>query len=252
LWIEKSTMDDVLEPICRRYGMDLVTGVGFQSITSVISMLRHRVLKHNKPTRILYISDFDPAGEQMPVATSRQIEFWLNEYAPGADIKLTPLALTKEQVVRYRLPRVPIKDTDLRKQGFEDRHGEGAVELDALEALYPGELAASIEAAIAPYFDRDLSNRLREAETAAVELAERGWSEEVEEEAAELNELRDEADAVVERFEPRAMDLKADFDAAMEPIKSRLDVIRHCYTTKSQRIQGRPAGPSRGRGGRCR
>ena len=65
LWIEKSTMDDVLEPLCRRYGVDLVTGIGFQSITSVITMLRQRVSAHSKPTcAFFYISDFDPQPER--------------------------------------------------------------------------------------------------------------------------------------------------------------------------------------------
>jgi hypothetical protein len=48
---------------------------------------------------------------------------------------LTPLALTLAQVQQYRLPRIPIKESDRRKPGFEDTYGEGAVELDALEAL---------------------------------------------------------------------------------------------------------------------
>ena len=135
VWVEKSTQEDVLDPLCRQYGIDLVTGVGFQSITSVITMLRERAAVHRKPTRIFYISDFDPAGEQMPVATAtRQIEYWRQKYAPDIEIKLIPLALSPaNKVIHYRLPRVPIKATDLRKKGFEDRHGEGAVELDALE-----------------------------------------------------------------------------------------------------------------------
>src|SRR5690242_8701553 len=66
-------------------------------------------------------SDFDPAGEHMPIATARQIEYWLAEYAPNIGIKLTAMVLTKEQVIRYHLPRTPIKETDLRKKGFEDR-----------------------------------------------------------------------------------------------------------------------------------
>ncbi len=41
--------------------------------------------------------------------------------------------------------------------GFESRHGEGAVELDALEALYPGELQAVLSRYIECYYDSSLS-----------------------------------------------------------------------------------------------
>ena len=61
VWVEKSTQDDILDPICRRLHVNLVTSIGFQSITGAIKMLR-RVKQFDKPTRILYISDFDPAG----------------------------------------------------------------------------------------------------------------------------------------------------------------------------------------------
>ncbi len=67
---------------------------------------------------------------------------------------LEPLVLTREQVERYGLPRIPIKDSDRRKAGFEERFGEGAVELDALEAVFPGELARIVSEAIARYRQR--------------------------------------------------------------------------------------------------
>ena len=34
IWAEKSTMDDVLIPLCRRYGVNLVIGLGYMSDTS--------------------------------------------------------------------------------------------------------------------------------------------------------------------------------------------------------------------------
>ena len=149
-------MNDVLLPVCREFGINLVYSSGFQSISNVRELLQ-RVRASRKPARIFYISDFDPAGDLMPVAVARQIEYWLPELAPGADVKLTPLALTREQAEEYRLPRTPIKEEDLRQGKFEDVYGEGAVELDALEALYPGVLARPAPEAAAPYFDATLS-----------------------------------------------------------------------------------------------
>ena len=43
VWIEKSTMEDVLLPICRRYAANYVPAIGFQSITGTTRML-HRLL----------------------------------------------------------------------------------------------------------------------------------------------------------------------------------------------------------------
>jgi hypothetical protein len=202
VWIEKSTMDDVLEPICAELHVNLITSIGFQSISSVIKLLRWvcefaRICAAGKPVRVFYISDFDPAGDSMPVAVARQIEYWLQDYAPRADIKLTPLALTREQVKTYKLPRIPIKDTDTRKGGFEDRYGEDAVELDALEALRPGELARLVREAIAPYRDETLSERLDEAAEDARERAKAAWNARMAPYAAEVEDIKVEARRLV-------------------------------------------------------
>jgi hypothetical protein len=110
VWVEKSTQNDILMPICSRHAVNLVTSIGFQSMTGAINHLK-RVVALKKPSRIFYISDFDPAGDGMPVGVARQLEFWLQKYAPNADIKLQPLALTHAQVVEYALPRIPIKES---------------------------------------------------------------------------------------------------------------------------------------------
>jgi hypothetical protein len=115
-------MNDVLEPVCQRLGINLVPGAGFQSITRALNLLQ-RVRRTGKPARVFYTSDFDPAGDGMPTATARQLEFWHGRCAPGADVKLTPLALSRDQVELYQLPRVPLKDTDLLKASFEQAYG---------------------------------------------------------------------------------------------------------------------------------
>jgi hypothetical protein len=66
-------------------------------------------------------------------------------------VRLDPLLLTADQVRRYRLPRIPIKESEKRKGAFEAAHGEGATELDALEAIHPGEVSRLIEAAVEVY-----------------------------------------------------------------------------------------------------
>lgn len=161
IWCEKSTMNDVLLPLCEQYGVNLVTGVGEMSITACLQLAGRFT---TQPVRIFYISDFDPAGQSMPVAVSRKVEYFQRNKGYAADVRLYPLILTLEQVRGYRLPRTPIKETERRRGAFADRYGEGAVELDALEALYPGELATVVSRELDHYYDHDLPQRVEDAE----------------------------------------------------------------------------------------
>jgi hypothetical protein len=159
IWVEKSTMADVLNPIAQRYGANLVTGVGELSLTRC-SELVERARTHGRPVRILYLSDFDPAGRSMPVAVARKIEFMLRQDDLDLDIQVRPILLTQAQCKHYRLPRTPIKKTERRAAKFEKQFGEGATELDALEALRPGELARIVTREIKRYYDATLQQRV--------------------------------------------------------------------------------------------
>jgi hypothetical protein len=96
----------------------------------------------------------------MPVAVSRKLEYFVHRYGLDVDVRVFPVVLTLDQVRSYQLPRTPIKETERRRLGFESRHGEGAVELDALEALYPGELADLLSGYIEAYYDTSLGERV--------------------------------------------------------------------------------------------
>ena len=138
--VEKSTMNDILAPLAEEQNVTLISGVGELSWTHAHQLVQ-RARASGRPTRAGYASDLDPAGDDMPVSFARKIEFILRrDGLTHLDIRLEPLLLTAEQARRYRLPRTPIKESDRRKEGFEEKYGEGATELDALEAVRPGEL----------------------------------------------------------------------------------------------------------------
>jgi hypothetical protein len=119
LWCEKTTMNDVLMPLGQRYGINIVTGSGELSLTHCAQLVE-RAEASNRPVRILYISDFDPAGASMPVAVARKIEHTLYKDAlNNLDIQVRPVVLTAEQCVQCRLPRTPIKETETRAATFE-------------------------------------------------------------------------------------------------------------------------------------
>src|SRR5260370_37798832 len=67
IWCEKSTMNDILLPLCKRYQANLQIGSGELSITAALSLVS-RLEQAGRPARIFYVSDFDPAGQSMPVA----------------------------------------------------------------------------------------------------------------------------------------------------------------------------------------
>jgi hypothetical protein len=163
IWCEKSTMNDVLEPLASRYGANVVTFQGEVSISACYDLAVRIRNNGGKPCRVFYLSDFDPAGQSMPAAMSRKVEFML-QYCEllNLDVKIRPLCLTAEQVRAYDLPRIPIKESEKRGPAFEATHGTGAVELDALEALHPGALGRIVEAELLEYYSIDAAREVRQ------------------------------------------------------------------------------------------
>jgi hypothetical protein len=164
VWIEKSTQNDWLVPLCKRRGVNLVVGIGEQSETRSRE-LALRSAEYGAPVRVIYISDFDPGGRSMPKAVARRVEFTIAKFDLDAELQLIPLALTPDQCREYRLPRTPIKETERRKDKFEQTFGVGATELDALEALHPGELARLLEAELNNWIDPNLNQRFRRVQS---------------------------------------------------------------------------------------
>jgi hypothetical protein len=219
VWTEKSTMNDILDPLARRLGVTLVTGVGELSHTHCNRVV-NRALAHGRKTRILYISDFDPGGDGMPVSIARKIEHILRRDGHDLDIRLDPLLLTAEQVEHYDLPRIPIKDSDARKEHFEARHGTGAVELDALEAIHPGEFARIVEDAVAVYREPTRATR-REIENVAEQLE---WY------AVQTSE------EVLQRHGSTLAHLRAEFARMQQVIRPHQDALRALALDYERRI----------------
>jgi hypothetical protein len=122
---------------------------------------------------------------------------------------------------------VPVKDSDRRKAAFEERHGEGAVELDALEALHPGQFERTIREAVAPYRDEELADRLQEARDEALEAAREAWDEATADVRRDLAEIQGEARSVVAEFEARLADLDRQLQERLAPLTERLEAVRH-------------------------
>ena len=229
---EKSTMDDVIIPLCRDLRINYAPATGFQSITGVVAMLQ-RLRQANKPGVVFYISDFDPAGSFMPPSVARQIEFWRTVYAPDLDVLLFPIVLTPEQVKHYQLPPIPIKDSDKRQDNFLAKYGvAGATELDALEALHPGELAKIIQKETLPYRDTVYALRAYKVREQANSAVSAQWSEITHPYRWRLDRLKEQAADVLDGYQNALETLRQEMDTKLKPIARELESLRQAVKTE--------------------
>ena len=157
----------------------------------------------------------------MPVSVSRKIEHILRRDGhEDLDIRLDPLVLTAEQVARYNLPRIPIKDSDARKDHFEARFGEGATELDALEAIHPGELARIVKARVEVYRapTRETRSEIADLTNELEHHASQVREDVLDQRASEITHLQSEFDRMQETIRPHQdalAEMAAQYEARM-------------------------------------
>jgi hypothetical protein len=225
IWCEKSTINDVLQPLCERYHCNLVTGVGEMSATALRNLVAKR-LHPDRPARVFYISDFDPGGQSMPAAASRKCEFYIDKLGFSGDVKFYPIVMTADQVQHYQLPRTPIKETERRAARFEDRHGAGAVELDALEALYPGELARIVRGEISRYYDGKLDDRLWRERSRLYDDLEQIQERVYASYSQPVNELQQEYEQILSEFAARIRSFNSRTDLLWQAIRGDLEALK--------------------------
>jgi len=187
LWCEASGMVPQLERVANAYSVPVYSTGGFSSVT-VTYEIAARALKRNKPTVFLHVGDFDPSGESIFEAMSRDAcSFLLNRLSwkleadgvseeeierlfpggkllvgrelPGEYPNLLPrrVALTAAQVEEHELPTAPPKASDTRSATW---YGETC----QAEAMPPDLLAEIVEDAISDVLDDDVLQEVRSAE----------------------------------------------------------------------------------------
>ena len=210
VWVEKSTQNDILVPLCRELDLNLKVGRGTESIPSAIGLLR-RAEAIGRSIHVLYISDLDSEGEVMPVIVARYAQFYGEKFGIEQRVTLERLALIASQVEEYSLPKSPDKDE---------------TELDALEALYPGELERIVREAVAPWRDPDLENLLEEAEDEAHEAADAAWAEASEDLATEAGELGTQAQTIIDSLAPAIVEASRRLEPLRQQASQLEDRIR--------------------------
>lgn len=165
---EKSSLRTVLQPICKKYEAELILPTGELS-TALMHGIVQRAAADGRPTRIFYLSDFDPSGLHMPVEVARKIQALCDLKFQGLDIELHRCALLAHQVKELGLPETPMKDTERRADKWRERFNCEQTEIDALATLAAGTLAAIVENDLKPYFDDTLQQRQRLAYATAAQ-----------------------------------------------------------------------------------
>lgn len=221
IWSEK-TPPASLHDLARRYGVNLiVTGTGDLSYQVAYNLAR-RINRAKKPGVILYLSDFDPKGDNMAQAMAGKVA-WLNLIDKlDQRVVIQQLAVTPDQIDRYGLPRTPIDyEADPGSTGekayqtlvddWERRKGHGATELQALwrdEQRFVDE----IEPVLSSLYDGDLDEAIRRTKTEWQREAAEDLSgafldadlddefEAAEEWAEEFNDVLEDAERHIERL----------------------------------------------------
>jgi hypothetical protein len=160
---EKVSLKPVLRPIAERVHGELILPTGELSDTLLYGMVK-RAAADDRPTVVLYFSDFDPSGYHMPVEVARKVQAHHELRFPDLDIAMYPVALNFEQVRDLDLPSTPLKASERRGDKWRAHWDHEQTEIDALAALRPDELREIAERAIEPFYDPTLQRRIEHAE----------------------------------------------------------------------------------------
>jgi hypothetical protein len=122
-WIEKDALAGTIYDVTEQFDVPLMVARGYSSITFLHSAAS-AIEAGNKIAFVYQLGDYDPSGQD----AADHIERKLREYAPRAVIHYQRLAVTPEQIARWKLPTRPTKKTDSRSKEWEG----DSVELDAI------------------------------------------------------------------------------------------------------------------------
>jgi hypothetical protein len=189
---EKSSLEPVLSPMADSYKADLYLPTGCLSDTLIYQMAKIGA-DDGRPMIVLYFSDCDPSGWNMPIEVGRKLQGFKACLYPDLEFEVHRVALTPDQVRGYGLPSTPLKDTEKRGDKWRADMGVEQTEIDALASLQPDLLREITRTAVAPFFDDTLDQRVFEAQGHWLDEAQAVVDEATDQ--AHLDRLRSEAES---------------------------------------------------------
>lgn len=154
VFIEKKALQGVFERPCREWDVALNPCKGYPSLTFLndVSKRLQSIMDEGKEPIILYFGDYDCSGEDIPRSIQENLE------KMGTYVEVRRIALMEHQVIEWKLPPAPTKETDSRGRNWD---GLGQVELDAVE---PSQIVRLCNDAIKSVFDPELYVELQNQE----------------------------------------------------------------------------------------
>jgi hypothetical protein len=215
---EKSSLEDVCLRVVKRFPADIYLMEGEFSTTRAFEMAKSAVDDY-RTLVVFTLTDCDPQGHNMPTALGRKLHGFQNGVLPTLDYRVIPIALTPQQADEFDLPSTPIKQTKdgkpptKRVLKWRETFGRDQTEIDSMIELRPEELHDMMVAAMSPFCDETLIERVQAARDEYEENARELIEQQV---GAEIAALREEAEGSLTPYR-----------AAIKNLQDRLDGKRH-------------------------
>jgi len=142
VWCEKDAIAGIASRVANRWCVPTMVFRGYSSHSYLYS-IAEEIREQGRPTFIYYVGDYDPSG----VDIQRYVTKTVREYAPEAEIHFERIAVTAEQIRKFRLPTEPTKDTDSRSAAFGRKR---SVQVDAMDTR---ELERLVDGAITQHLN---------------------------------------------------------------------------------------------------
>lgn len=172
VFVEKDALSGVLKRITEKYHVPISVNRGYASASSMFDAYQRfsSAIEHGQSVKVLYLGDYDPSGiDMIRDIRDRIAEFAMGEYGYYSieealvefNFFIEPIALTREQIKKFKPPPNPAKVTDPRAKEFIRNHGSKSWEVDALR---PDVLSRLLDDAIRSNIDEDVFNEVIERE----------------------------------------------------------------------------------------
>ena len=112
------------------------------------------------------------------------------------------------------------------------------MELDALEALHPGELARLVTAHLQQFRDENLEEKLAEAREKAEAKLQEAWGQQLAVYQERVEALRYRVHTIAETYQDYLVTLSKELDVALAPCEQAWATLRHANTRYSRPTGG--------------
>jgi len=149
---EKNTIEGVLRPVAMDYTIPYTIGRGYSSLPPRYEMAERFKKSGKEQLVILFLSDYDPEGEDIAESFARSMR---DDF--GVDrLVATKVALNRAQIDAMGLPpQMKAKAGSSRRKKFVKQHGENVYEL---EAVPPNEMQNLLRSALDSVIKADSFN----------------------------------------------------------------------------------------------